>query len=163
MLAVRGGRDEPHRGQYRRRDRRCPGGARGVVSLAVVDASVLVAFYAADDPRRGAVVSRLSVGDAFFAPAHLDAEVVSALRGLSRSSPVLRAAAPAALRHLTGLPVRRMPLAPLLQRVWELRDNLTAYGAAYVSLAERLGAPLVTCDGRLARASGPACSIQLIG
>lgn len=132
------------------------------MSLAVVDASALVAFYAADDSRRPAVATRLATGDALFAPAHLDAEIVSALRGLSRSNATLRAAAPGALRHLAGFPIRRMPLAPLLQRIWELRDNVTAYDAAYVALAERLDGPLITCDGKFAGASGPRCSFELI-
>ena len=132
------------------------------MSLAVVDASVLVAFYAADDPRRELVTARLSVGDALCAPAHLDAEIVSAVRGLSRPSSALRAAVPAALRHLAGLPVRRMHLAPLLQRIWELGDNLTPYDAAYVALAERLDSPLITCDAKLAGATGPRCSFELI-
>jgi len=132
------------------------------VSLAVVDASVLVAFYASDDPRRIGVATRLALGDALFAPAHLDAEVVSALRGLSRPNPALRTAVPGALRHLARFPIRRMPLAPMLQRIWELRDNLTAYDAAYVALAERLDGPLITCDAKLAAASGPRCAFDLI-
>lgn len=132
------------------------------MSLAVVDASALVAFYAAEGPRRQAVAARLAVGDALFAPAHLDAEIVSALRGLSRTNPTLRAAVPEALRHLAGFPVRRMPLAPLLPRMWELRDNLTAYDAAYVVLAERLDGTLITCDRKLAAASGPRCCFDLL-
>lgn len=132
------------------------------MSLAVVDASVLVAFYAVDDPRRATVASRLAVGDALFAPAHVDAEIVSALRSLSRPNATLRAAVPAALTHLAGFPIRRMPLAPLLHRVWELRDNLTAYDAAYVALAEQLSGPLLTCDGKLAAASGPRCAFDVI-
>lgn len=132
------------------------------MSLAVVDASAMVAFYAADDPRRGAVAARLAAGDALFGPAHLDAEVVSALRGLSRMSPTLRAGVPRALQHLAGFAIRRMPLAPLLQRVWELRDNLTADDAAYVALAERLDGQLITCDAKLAGASGTRCTFDLI-
>jgi predicted nucleic acid-binding protein len=132
------------------------------VSLVVVDASVLVAFYAADDPRRTKVAARLAAGDALFAPAHIDAEIVSALRGLSRPNPILRAAVPRALRHLANFPIRRMPIAPLLQRIWELRDNLTAYDAAYVTLAERIDGPLVTCDAKLTGASGPRCTFELI-
>lgn len=130
--------------------------------MAVVDASALVAFYAAEDPRRQAVVARLGVGDTLFAPTHLDVEIVSALRGLSRPNPTLGAAVPVALRHLAGFPIRRMPLGPLLQRIWELRDNVTAYDAAYVALAERLDGRLVTCDGKLANASGPRCAFDLI-
>lgn len=132
------------------------------MSLAVVDASVLTAFYAADDLRRDAVAARLATGDALFAPAHVDAEVVSALRGMARRSTVLHAAVPAALRHLAGFPIRRMPLAPLLQRIWELQDNVTPYDAAYVALAEKLDGPLVTSDGKLAVASGTRCRFDLI-
>ncbi|MFZ5871674.1 MAG: type II toxin-antitoxin system VapC family toxin [Actinomycetota bacterium] len=132
------------------------------MSLAVVDASALVAFYAADDPRRAMITARLAAGDTLFAPAHLDTEIVSALRGLSRPSPRLQAAVPRALGHLAAFPIRRMPLAPLLQRIWELRDNLTAYDAAYVALAERLNGPLITCDGKFSGASGPRCTFDLI-
>jgi len=132
------------------------------VSLAVVDASALVAFYAADDPRRAKITARLAAGDALFAPAHLDAEIVSALRGLGRANPLLRAAVPRALGHLAAIPIRRMPLAPLLQRIWDLRDTLSAYDAAYVALAERLNGPLITCDGKLSKASGPRCTFDLI-
>ena len=132
------------------------------MSLAVVDASVLTAFYTADDPQRAAVFARLAAGDSLLAPAHLDAEVVSALRGLARRIDSLQRAAPTALRHLAGLPVRRMPIAPLLQRIWELRDNVTAYDAAYVALAERLNAPVLTCDARLVAATGPRCAFEMI-
>ncbi len=132
------------------------------MSLAVIDASALTAFYAADDPRREQVAERLAVGDALFAPAHVDAEVVSALRGLAVHNVVLRQAVPTALRHLADFPIRRMPLAPLLARMWALRENATAYDAAYVALGERLDGPVITCDGKLAAANGPQCTFELI-
>lgn len=132
------------------------------MSLVVVDASVVTAFYASDDPRRELVAARLARGDALFAPAHLDVEVVSALRGMSGSNPALTAAVPTALHHLAGFPIRRMSLAPLMQRMWELRDNVTAYDAAYVALAERLDADLVTSDTKLATATGPRCRFEVI-
>lgn len=132
------------------------------MSLAVVDASILTTFYAADDPRRDVVIARLGTGDALFAPAHLDAEVVSALRGLAAHRPALLATVPAALQHLAGFAIGRVPLAPLLQRMWELRDNVSAYDAAYVALAERLDGPLITSDRKLATASGPRCTFDLI-
>lgn len=132
------------------------------MSLTVVDASILTAFYASDDPRRDLIATRLAAGDALFAPAHLDAEVVSALRGMSKSNPRLAEAVPRALHHLAGFPIRRMALAPLMQRMWELRDNVTPYDAAYVALAERLNAGLVTGDGKLAAATGPTCRFELI-
>lgn len=132
------------------------------MSLAVVDASVLTAFYAADDPRHATVSARLGAGDALFAPAHMDAEVVSALRGIARRNPVVRRAVPGALKHLEAFPIRRMPLAPMLQRIWELHHNITPYDAAYVALAERLDGRLITCDGRLAAATGSRCTVDLI-
>ncbi|MGH3449556.1 MAG: type II toxin-antitoxin system VapC family toxin, partial [Haloechinothrix sp.] len=112
------------------------------MSLAVIDASVLAAFYAADDPRRLHTTARLSAGHALFAPAHLDAEVISALRGMANGNPVLMQAVPDALHHLAGFPIRRMPIAPLLGRMWDLRDNITPDDAAYVALAEKLNGTL---------------------
>ncbi|MBO0805450.1 MAG: type II toxin-antitoxin system VapC family toxin [Nocardiopsaceae bacterium] len=133
------------------------------MSLVVVDASVLAAFYAADDPRREAVAAKLAAGHALYAPAHLDVEVVSALRGMAMKNAKLREAVPRALRHLAALPVRRMPLADLLDRMWELRDNVTPYDAAYVALAERLECALLTCDAKLVGAAGVRCGVDLVG
>lgn len=87
---------------------------------------------------------------------------MSALRSLSRPNATLRAAVPEALRHLAGFPIRRMPLAPLLQRIWEPRDNLTAYDAAYVALAERLDGSLITCEEKFAAAGGSRPSFDVI-
>ncbi len=66
------------------------------------------------------------------------------------------------MAHLSGFPLRRMPLPPLLERMWQLRRNVTAYDAAYLALAEQLNCPLVTCDAKLAGASGPRGTIELI-
>ncbi|MPZ63017.1 MAG: PIN domain-containing protein [Propionibacteriales bacterium] len=133
------------------------------MSLAVIDASVLTVFYAATTDRRyDDVAARLRSGDALFAPAHLDAEVVSALRGLAVHDPALREAVPVALRHLAEFPIRRVPLASLLGRMWELRENVTPYDAAYVALAESIDGRLITCDAKLANASGARCTFDLI-
>lgn len=137
-------------------------GSGSPVTVTVVDASVLTAFYAADDPRREVVIARMGQAGSLHAPAHIDIEVVSALRGMATNRRALRSAVPAALRHLAGLPLRRVPLTSLLERVWALRANLTAYDAAYIALAERLDAPLLTCDAKLAAAPGLACTIDLI-
>jgi predicted nucleic acid-binding protein len=69
---------------------------------------------------------------------------------------------PAALRHLAGFAIGRLPLAPLLERRWALGDSVTASDAAYGAVAERFEAPLITCDGKLAAANGPRCSFGLI-
>ena len=67
-----------------------------------------------------------------------------------------------ALADLGVLPLRRTPHRPLLPRCWELRDNLTIYDAAYVALAEALEVLLLTGDGRLAKATGPTCNIEVL-
>ncbi|UPK77172.1 type II toxin-antitoxin system VapC family toxin [Nocardioidaceae bacterium SCSIO 66511] len=130
--------------------------------MAVVDASILAAYYT-DDPRRTAAAARLASGGLLFAPAHLDVEVASALRGIAHANPVAAEAASEALRHLRRISIRRLAIAPLLERIWELRHNVTTYDAAYVALAERLSCPLLTCDARLAAAQGVHCDFELIG
>jgi predicted nucleic acid-binding protein len=67
-----------------------------------------------------------------------------------------------AIGVLVGFPMERYGHEPLIPRIWELRENLTAYDAAYVALAEGLRAPLVTCDARLANTPGIRASIELI-
>jgi predicted nucleic acid-binding protein len=67
-----------------------------------------------------------------------------------------------ALSDLAGVPLRRYPYDFLLPRVWELRDNLTAYDAVYVGLAEALDAPLLTRDRRLAAVAGHHARVELV-
>ena len=67
-----------------------------------------------------------------------------------------------ALQDLLSLPVSRYPHGPFAPRVWELRNNLTPYEAAYIALAESLGCVLVTADARLARAPGIRCAVQVM-
>jgi predicted nucleic acid-binding protein len=68
----------------------------------------------------------------------------------------------AALRSLRELEVERYPHVPLLARCWELRENVTAYDASYIALAEALGVPLLTADARLANAPGIRCEVELL-
>jgi predicted nucleic acid-binding protein len=63
---------------------------------------------------------------------------------------------------LLDLPMTVYPTAPLLPRGWQLRDNLTAYDACYIALAETLGCSLLTADTRLEWASGTGCPIEVI-
>jgi predicted nucleic acid-binding protein len=83
------------------------------------------------------------------APAVIDAEVLSALRGLERNRALPPARAAVAVADLRTAPVERYPLDPLLERAWGLRDHLNAYDALYVALAVELDCPLVTTDDRI--------------
>jgi predicted nucleic acid-binding protein len=67
-----------------------------------------------------------------------------------------------ALADLALLSVSRVSHTPFLGRIWELRDNVTPYDAAYVALAEVMEAPLLTADARLSRAPGVRCEVVLI-
>jgi predicted nucleic acid-binding protein len=67
------------------------------------------------------------------------------------------------LADLIDLDLERIGHSRLLARIWELQENLTPYDAAYVALAEAIGATLVTADKRLSRAPGPRCTIEYLG
>jgi predicted nucleic acid-binding protein len=59
------------------------------------------------------------------------------------------------------LTIVRYPHISLADRMWELRQNVTAYDAAFLALAETLGAPLITCDIRLSRVRGYTAAVEL--
>lgn len=88
------------------------------------------------------------------APALIDIEVLHTLRRLNMRGQLGDDAAGSAAMQAADAPIDRMPHGPLLHRVWELRGSVSAYDAAYVALAEKLGVPLLTCDKRLAGANG---------
>jgi predicted nucleic acid-binding protein len=116
----------------------------------VVDASVVVDLLGRFRPEP--IEALLFAADAALAaPALLDVEVLQALRRLD-----LQGAIPASRDDLTdslrALRIRRYPHGSLLEEIWSLRRNLTAYDATYIALARQLDATLVTRDERLARA-----------
>ncbi len=96
------------------------------------------------------------------APTLLDFEIVSALRGLTLTGQVSVARAEDALADFDDLSIRRWSSAHALRRrAFQLRDNVSAYDAAYIALAEALDCPLLTRDARLARSSGHAAQIEV--
>ncbi len=129
--------------------------------MIVVDASAIVS--AITDRSVPSLVRRLETERYLHAPYLIDVEVTQTLRGLARSGQLAVDRASDARVDYVNLRIRRYRHVPLLGRVWELRDALTAYDAAYVALAEILGAPLVTCDARLARAPGHDADVQVFG
>ncbi|GEK79562.1 type II toxin-antitoxin system VapC family toxin [Agrococcus baldri] len=100
--------------------------------------------------------------DVLVAPHLLDSEVLQVLRRLVRSDALSVAEGEIAVAALGRLVISRFPALGLHARIWELRQNLTAYDATYVALAERVGAPLLTTDARLAAAPGATCRIELV-
>lgn len=129
--------------------------------MLVADASVLVVALADDGPDGDQARARLR-GERVVLPELADLEVVSVLRRQMAVGTLDARRADLALDDLAALPARRAPHRPLLRRCWELRNNLTVYDAAYVAVAEIMQATLVTADRRLAAASGPRCTIEIL-
>lgn len=130
--------------------------------MIVIDASIVASALGDDGSDGGRARDRL-VGERLFAPELVDLEVASVWRRAARSGRLERRRAHQALTDLASLPLDRAPHQPLMGRIWELRENLTPYDAAYVALAEALGTPLLTADQHLARAPGASCEIELLG
>lgn len=93
-------------------------------------------------------------------PHIFELEVLSTLRRLVFSSDISESEASRAINALSEMKLARYPHTPFIERIWELRENITAYDAAYIALSETLDAPLVTTDGRLARAPGHHARIE---
>lgn len=129
--------------------------------MIVVDASVIVTALADDGDDGDRVRSRLR-GERLAAPHLIDLEVVSAWRRLVAAGHLDERRAGLALEDLRALRMDRVAHRPLLPRCWQLRNGLTTYDAAYVALAEALGATLLTADARLAATPGLGCEVELI-
>jgi predicted nucleic acid-binding protein len=100
-------------------------------------------------------------GESLHSPHLLDLEVLQVLRRLLRTGTISTHRADEAVNDLAALRITRHAGFVLMSRIWELRDNLSAYDAAYVALAEVLGAVLVTRDSKLASAAGHAASVEV--
>lgn len=127
--------------------------------MIVVDCSAILDALVRDDVER--LHESLSARR-FAAPTVIDYEMLSGLRGLVRGGHLSGHAAHDALTDLDQLPLERWHLAePLRRRVFDLRDNFSAYDAAYVVLAESLGCPLLTRDKGMAKAAARHVTVEL--
>ena len=125
--------------------------------MIVLDASAALSGLLNAGPARESLA-----GDQVHAPHLIDSEVVSGLRRLVVSGRITTGARWAALDAWRRLGVTRYGTHGLLERVWELRDNLSAYDAGYVALAESLECSLITADTRISRAPGIRCPITVV-
>jgi predicted nucleic acid-binding protein len=128
----------------------------------VIDASVMVdalvgAGALADEARR-----RIKEAFSLEAPHLVDVEVAHALGRLEASGRIRPALASTAVDQLRKMPISRYPHVDFLDRIWELKDSVTPYDAAYVAVAEAADTPLLTLDARLASAPGLRCEVELI-
>lgn len=123
----------------------------------VVDASVIVAALV-DSGVDGDWALDLLDGHALAAPHHMPIEAANILRRASLAGDITPDTGALAHGDLLALRVELFPYAPLAQRCWQLRENVTTYDAVYVALAEQLDATLATLDQRLAAATGPRCT-----
>ena len=131
--------------------------------MIVLDASDAVDLVLRVEPQATVIRGRLrQPGESIHAPHVVDGEVVQTIRRHVLTGAVSPRRAEEAMADFRDLRATRYPFLALLDRVWELRANLSAFDAAYVALAEALGAPLVTCDRRLAQAPGHRAEIQLL-
>jgi predicted nucleic acid-binding protein len=127
--------------------------------VIVVDASAVVAVLAVDAAVPG-LRDRLD-NDELHAPHLVDIELLHALRRMVNTGQMNAQRAEVARVHFGELALTRYPHHPLASRIWELRQNVTAYDAAYVALSEALDVPLITCDARLAASTGHHARIEL--
>lgn len=130
--------------------------------MIVVDASALLEFLLQTTVGARVEARLFRHRDEFHAPHLADVEVAQGLRRLVRAGEVTAARAAEAIADLTDLDLHRHPHCDFLTRAWKLRENVTAYDAMYVALAEALNAPLVTCDRPLANAAGHRATIEVI-
>ena len=130
--------------------------------MIVVDASVVVTALLVAGEEGDAAREALR-SDAAHAPHLLDVEVASAVRRWVLAGRLTVDEARSSIRDLGDLAITRHGHEPVLDRVLELRDAVSAYDGTYLALAELLGATMITGDRRLSRAPGVRCPVSVIG
>ena len=116
--------------------------------MIVADASAVLEVLLRR-PHCEKIESRLFAGDSLHAPHLLDLEVAQVLRRYGLSGELGETRASEALDDLKDIPIERYPHEPFLERIWQLRRNVSAYDGAYLALAEALDAVVITTDRRL--------------
>lgn len=132
--------------------------------MIVLDASAAVAVLLNLSKSAASIRERMNrVDEETHVPHVFELEVLSALRRHTLGGILSEKRSAEAIEDLTSMRINRYPHTALLSRIWELKDNVTTYDAAYIALAETLEAPLVTRDAKLARASGIRAVVEVYG
>lgn len=130
--------------------------------MIVVDASAFVAVLLGQDNADEIWERLIASKDALHVLHLTDLEVAQTLRRYVLRRQVVAKQARQALDAFSALALTRHAHTQLLPRIWLLRHGITAYDAAYIALAEVLGAPVLTCDRRLANAGGHSATIEVL-
>jgi predicted nucleic acid-binding protein len=130
--------------------------------LIVIDASALLELLLGTDRAEQIEARALASEERLHAPHLLDIEVAQALRRLVKLKDLNPLRARQALDDYSALVIQRYAHGELLQRIWQLRNSVSAYDGAYVALSEALDAPLLTCDVKLGRSHGHQAKIEVI-
>lgn len=130
--------------------------------MIVIDASALVDALTDESARGERAARALCASRSLHAPAILDLETVAAIRRMLRLAHLELPTARRALARLGDVPIDRYEHTPHLPRIWELRDLLSPYDAAYLALAEALQAKLVTSDRALAAVASETCEVEYV-
>lgn len=130
--------------------------------MIVLDASAVIEILLRPGRHRPLLNRVLDPGQSLVAPHVLDLEVTQVLRRYAAGREMSAARTEAAFGDYCDLRISRYPHAPLLSRIWGLRNNCTAYDAAYIALAETLDCPLLTCDTALAVVPGHRATIEIV-
>lgn len=130
--------------------------------MIVLDASAAADVILKVEPKASRIRERMGNSEGGIHVPHIfEIEVLSTLRRHFFSGDLSEEREAEALHDLSTMTLTRHPHTPFIERIWELKENVTAYDAAYIALSETLDAPLITSDGRLARSSGHRARIEL--
>jgi predicted nucleic acid-binding protein len=129
--------------------------------VIVVDASALTNAFTDDGPVGAVARDELARDAHWTGPEHLPVEAFSAIRGRWLGRKIGEDRAADAVTALAAAAMDVVSVRPLLERMWQLRANVSGYDAAYLALAEAFGCTLVTADVRLGHVPGVRCEVRL--
>lgn len=129
--------------------------------MIVIDASAVLELLLNSSAGLRVAARAFETGESLHAPHLIDLEVAQVLRRYVATKELAAPRAAEAMDDFRDLPIARYAHVDLLPRVWQLKSSLSAYDAAYVSLAESLDATLLTCDVKLRNSHGHTARIDI--